>query len=177
MAGQDPAAEAHRLILDSAVSGRRLMRAELRRVLEHVALSGFDPNAREQARGRLAGIVWQGRSLRGSDLLPPAEAHYLQHVVREQSWPAGTSLQEYVESIRRVILDDSSGVFTSQYQSTWQLGIVRRSGMLRGPTGHNWVLVEYRVATGHWVTAYQIAQQPQPQDPRRDLLRWLRRPR
>jgi len=49
--------------INVAVTGtRRLMPDELRRVLEHVAQVGFDPNAREKARGRLAGVIWRETS-------------------------------------------------------------------------------------------------------------------
>jgi hypothetical protein len=115
--------------------------------------------------------------LTGRDMLLPAEVHYLRHVVSQQEWPRGTSLAAYVESIRNVVLDETSEVFTSQYQGTWQLGVVRPSGALRGPGGFAWVLVEYRVATGHWVTAYQPEQGLRElHHPRRSDVRWLRRP-
>ena len=171
----DAAGDIDRLILDAATGRRRLTSAEIQQVLEHVARAGFDPNRLERARGRLAGLVWQGRTLAGHDLLLPAEVHYLRHVVRQQEWPAGTSLAAYVESIGTVLLDEASGVFTSRYQGAWQLGVVRRSGTLRGPGGFAWVLVEYRVATGPWVTAYQPEQRlGELHHPRRSDLRWLR---
>lgn len=131
-----------RLILEAATGTRRLTAAELQRVLAHVARAGFDPNAMERVRGRLAGAVWQERLLAGRDMLPPAELHYLWHTVVRQEWPAGISLGEYIASIRRVLLDRGGGVFTSRYQGSWQLGVVRRSGELRGPRGWAWVLVE-----------------------------------
>jgi len=145
--------EADRLILEAAAGIRELSTAELQQVLEHVARAGFDPGATERVRGRSAGLVWQGRVLKGSDRLPPAEAHYLRHVVAGQEWPPGTSLQLYLNSIQGVTLDSKSGILTSRYQGAWQLTIVRRSGSLRGPNGFAWVLVDYRVETGHRVTA------------------------
>jgi hypothetical protein len=139
---------------------------------------GFDPTAQERVRGSLAGTEWRGVTLKGSDRLPPAERHYLRHVRKLQEWPVGTSLEEYIESVRRIVRDPRSGVFTSQYQGALQLGIIRRSGDLRGPGGFSWILVEYRLRTGHWTTAYQ------PDDSegalatqRREGLRWLRRAR
>ncbi len=52
-------AAADRLLL-AAAQGRRLSPGELQLVLAHVAQAGFDPHARERARGELAGIVWRG---------------------------------------------------------------------------------------------------------------------
>ena len=117
-------AEADRLILQAATGARRLTRDELRRVLEHVAQAGFHPTDLARAKGRLAGFAWQGRVLKGSDLLSTAESHYIWHVWRNQEWPQSPrppSLQEYIDSVRRVVLDPASGVFTNRYQGAWSL--------------------------------------------------------
>lgn len=170
--------EADRLILEVAAGVRRLTPEELQRVLEHVAEAGFDPNAQEQARGRVAGLEWRGGILRGSDRLPPVEVHYLWHVVRNREWPEGTTLEGYVESIRHVVLDATSGVFASHYQDAWQLGVVRGSREWRGPAEFPWVLVEYRVDRGHWVTAFQPREGLGAlRSPYRRDIRWLRRPK
>lgn len=170
--------EVNRLILDAATGARRLTPEELRSIIEHVAQAGFDPTEREQAGGRLAGIEWQGQTIRGRDWLSPSEAHYLRHVVVQREWPVGTTLQGYLDSIAQVITDRRSGVVTSQYQGAWQLAILRRSHELRGSEGAAWILVDYRVALGRWVTAFQ------PREglavlrrPERGGVRWLRRPR
>ena len=44
------------LILEAATEAKRLTRDELQQIIDHVAQAGFDPNAREQAGGRLTGI-------------------------------------------------------------------------------------------------------------------------
>lgn len=173
--------EADRLIL-AATEARRLSPQELRHVLAHVAQVGFDPAPNVQARG-LAGREWQGRILRGSDRITSAERHYLRHVVVLREWPDGTSLEDYLASIREVILDPRSGVFTSRFlragrEPHWQFGVVRRSEAFRGPGGHDWILVDYRVGVGYWVTAYQLEQDLRGlRDPNRLERRWLRRPR
>lgn len=169
--------DADQSIVDAATGARALPPDELQRVLEHVAQASFDPSARERVRGRLAGVVWMGRVLAGSDELGSEELHYLWHVVRNREWPDGTSLAAYLESIRQVILDATSGVLTHRYQGVWTLGIVRRSGNLRGPGGHDWVLLEYRVERGHWLTAYQPERGLQTlESPRWSDIRWLRSP-
>jgi hypothetical protein len=155
-----------------------LTEAELRRVLEHIAGAGFDPAPTSPVGGRGSGIQWQGRILRGSDRLPPAEVHYIRHVLSVPEWPPGTTLDAYLESLRDVIVDDRSGVIVSRYLGVWQVTIARRSDSLRGPAGHVWVMVEYRVGFGHWVTAYQPRDLMQElQSPRRQDVQWLRRPR
>ena len=150
----DPATVA--ALIDMAATGaRRLTPGELSRVLTHVAAAGFDPDARERAGGRLAGITWQGHILKGSDLLTPADAHYLRHVAARGEWPRGTTVDIYVGSIREAILDPHCGVLTSLYQGKLQLTMIARSAEWRGPNGFDWILVDYRVVTGHWMTAYQ----------------------
>jgi hypothetical protein len=172
------AAEVDRLILEAASGTRQLTRNELRRVLEHVARAGFHPTAQERVRGRLDGVEWKGRFLKGSDVLSASEVHYLWHVVKRQEWPTGTSPAEYIQSIRQVVLDPASGAFTNRYQGAWCLGAIRESRELRGPRGQEWVLVQYRLGWGHWTTAFQ------PEDGLDELhnpdwsdIRWLRRPR
>lgn len=164
--------------INVAVTGtRRLMPGELRRVLEHVAQAGFDPNAREKARGRLAGVIWRGNILKASDLLDPLEAHYLRHASIRREWPDGTTVRAYANSIRDTILGPHSGVATSLYQGTRQLTVVGRSGSWQGPNGFGWILVDYRLATGYWMTAYQPEEElDELRSPRREDLRWLRRP-
>lgn len=169
--------DADRLIREAALGRESLAGAVLQEVLSHVARAGFDSVAMEQARGNLAGIRWRGVELRGSDWLPPAERHYLKHAVRLGEWPPGTSLAAYLRSLEAIITDATSGVFTSLYQGEPQLGVMRQSRQFRGPEGFDWMLVEYRVTTGHWVTGYQ------PRSGLRDLessmrtdLRWWREP-
>jgi hypothetical protein len=134
--------------------------------------------ARERARGRLAGLSWHGRVLTGRDLLPPADAHYLRHVVHGQEWPTGTTEAAFLQSIRDVVVDPLSGALTCHYSGTPQITIVRRSLALQGPAGFPWVLLDYRVETGHWVIAFQPSQGLAVlRRPERTDIRWLRRPR
>lgn len=171
-------AHADRLIVDAATGARDLSREEVRQIAEHVAEAGWDDRALETVRGRLAGLLWRGRPLHGTDRLAPAVTHYLWHVVRQREWPDSTTLDDYTASIRQIIVDPASGLFASTYHHAWQLSLVLPSGDLRGPGGSDWVLVEYRLVTGHWITAYQpdhplAAELSRPE---RRNVRWLRRP-
>src|SRR5438552_2787366 len=88
-------------LIEQAASGARaLAESDLHRILQYVAAAGFHPSARERVRGRLAGILWQGRTLTGTEQLPPVEVHCLWHVLRREEWPVGLTLDQYVESIR-----------------------------------------------------------------------------
>ncbi len=95
-----------------------------------------------------------------------------------QEWPEPTTFGEYLQSLRDVILDDRSGVLTSRYRGAWQLAVVGRSPELRLSDDLPWVLVEYRLGLGHWVTAYRPREGLRVlDDPNREERRWLRRPR
>lgn len=170
--GQDP----NELIREAAEG--RLTEEELGRVIEHVAEAGFDPDARERARGRLRGFVWRGDRLKSNDMLPPAERHYISHVRIDQEWPASTSLDDYIESVRRVIRDPTSGVFANRYLEEPSLAFIRESRGLKGPGGHDWVLIQYRTSTGHWTTAFQPVRGCEELDrPEWSDIRWLRVPK
>jgi hypothetical protein len=127
----------------------------------------------------LRGVTWQGRVLSGRDTLPSAEAHYLRHVAVQQEWPAGLTLTEYIESIRDVIRDPASGAALSLLSGEWHLTVVRRSGALRGPQGHEWLMVDYRVSMRSWMTAYQMRHGLSEimRSAHRQGIRWLRHPR
>ncbi len=169
--------DAGSLLLEAATRGWRLTDEELQQVLEHIARVGYDPDALEKARGKLAGLNWQGRTLRGRDMLPPAEAYYLRHVVAQREWPAGTTYEAYLDSIKDIIENPQSGVLISQFQGAWQLTIIGPSGAMQGPGGGDWIMVEYRLSTGHWITAFQPREGLRYLEmPERTQRVWLRRP-
>lgn len=147
-------------------------------VLAHVAHAGFMSHPYEKVGNRIAGLTWQGSILAATDLLPSAETHYLRHVVARPEWPAGTTLGDYLQSIEAVIRDPTSGVVVSRYRGRWHLAVIRRSGLLQGPGGFAYVMVEYRIRTGHWMIAFQPALGLQHfSSPARTEQRWLRQPR
>lgn len=151
---------------------------ELVRLIKHISDAGFDPVPQASAGGRLAGVVWNGRVLRGRDRLTSAEVHYLRHVTDGQEWPSGVSLAQYLQSAREVVLDPRSAVFLSRYLGLWQITVVRTSDDLRGPRGNGWVRVEFRIDLGRWVTVFQSDDDPLSieQSPNRSEQQWLRRP-
>ncbi len=65
---------ADELIKVAGLGLRELTPAELKRVVEQAARAGFDPEGKERAGGRVAGLVWKGKTLKGSDMLPQALA-------------------------------------------------------------------------------------------------------
>lgn len=177
--GRSPLPAADRLILDAAMDLRRLNDTELGLVAQHVAGAGFSPAPNTRAGGRLAGVDWQGRILQASDRITPAAAHYLRHAVVQQEWPAGTTLDGYLSSLREVALGTTSGMLVSRFQQrAWQLMVVRRTGTLQGPGGFDWVMIEYQLDLGYWTTGFQLpgGLAQVTGDPRRGGLRWLRWP-
>lgn len=166
---------ADELIKVAGLGLRELTPAELKRVVEQAARAGFDPEGKERAGGRVAGLVWKGKMLKGSDMLPPGEAHYLRHVVDQKEWPEGTTLEEYYQSLEEVIRDDNSGILISRFSGEWQAGFLGYSGSWRGEKGYNYIWVDYRISTRHWVTGLQLSDLKIILDSaRRTEARWLR---
>lgn len=144
------------MITELAATGRDATEGEIRQIREYVAERGFDQDGLERVRGRGAGVLWRGRPLRGRDTLPPAEAHYVRHVLAEQEWPEETSFEEYLDSVSRATLDERNSIFLSRYQGMLQVGFISRSERWKGAQGGAWILVEFRQARGHITTAFQF---------------------
>jgi hypothetical protein len=166
------------LVGEIAGTGRGITDDELELVREQVARAGYDPNATTKAGMLLDGLVWEGRRIASSDRLDNALAHYLRHAIVQREWPPGTTFGDYVESLRRSILDPSGGLYLDRYFGVWEFSFVAASGPRRGPGGADWILVGYQVEYGFWVTGFQ----PQAglgylaRTSKRTDGRWLRRP-
>lgn len=111
-------------------------------------------------------------------MVDAAELHYLRHVLAQQEWPVGTTRANYLRGAHDLALDQRSGVLVSQYRNYgWHVTIVGRSGRLQGPQGYRFMVVEYRVVSGHWATALQLRQGYAHFDvPYRTSKLWLRLP-
>lgn len=180
----DPTGRISRQMLELAEGQRRLTDAEIAGLAQHIAAVGFDPNAKERLRGRGAVrhdgtlVIWSGVLMTGNTLVSPELAHFLRHVEARPEWPRGTTPATYVQSIKAMVIDPTTAIFSSRYEGLWQVGFVRPSGPLRGPLGSEWLVVEFRVERGYWTTAYQTADAPDTvvSSPRRSDVRWWRMP-
>lgn len=165
-------------LIEDAFSGRDLTAEEVQAIAEHVAAAGFDPIYMVSAGKRLEGVAWQGQILARNTELPTAEVHYLRHVIEGAEWPARTTLDEYQASVAVMARSMKSGVAVGTYNGRQMISLVGRTGAQRGPRGANWMLVEYRVRTRHWSTAFQIREglpYLEDDEARKDL-RWIRTP-
>jgi hypothetical protein len=162
--------DADRLILNLIQTGRYPTGAELEAIRWHIAQAGFDPSVTSPADHRVVGLRRANGALtRLDDPIPTAELHYLRHVVRQAEWPPGTTQAQYEEGLASLAASLQVGILLREVAHFgWHVTIVGRSGSRRGPLGSAWMIVEYRVSDGHWVTGYQ---------PRDGLLFAIRRPR
>lgn len=142
------------LIALAAMGERDLSPQELQQVLEHVAAAGFDPV-----------------SLVRRSQLTIAEAHFIKHA---GEWTLGTTLADYLASARRTVRE-ADAIVTHQYRGQWQIGFLRESGAERGNSGADFVLVQYRLTIGRWVTVHQPQRGLQVfADENVEAARWLR---
>lgn len=167
-----------RILLNVGPTRRGLSEPELDAVAAQVALVGFPPVQNMEAGGTIAGMLWGGRVIKGTDRLAPADRHYLKHVLALEEWPAGTTLEAWLAGLRDVILDRRTGILLSRFDGRLQLAFFRKANELRGPGGNEWLMVEYAVELGYVLTAFQPAAGlgHVEGDPRRSDVQWLRRP-
>ena len=147
---------ADELIKFASLDLRPLTNKEVGKIVDQVAERGFNNNLLEKAGGRLTGLEWQGNTIKGSDMMGSGIVHYLRHVVAHREWPVGTSVDDYYQSIKEVVLDKQSQLFVSRFRGALQVGIVRESGNFAGPGSKGLFFVEFRAETGHVVTANQF---------------------
>lgn len=139
-------------VVEGWYRGGAIVPEEVEIVRQHIATAGFDPAALDRIDRRVEALGYPIGSLCSTE-----ELHYLRHVVAQQEWPAGTTQAEYVQSLRELVLDPNSRLLVSQYRHYGRhVSVVGRSGNRRGAQGFEWCMVEYRVATGRWVTAFQL---------------------
>lgn len=131
---------------------------DLGRILALIGEAGFDPNSVVRRKG-----------------ITTEENHFVRH---REEWPNGTTLVEYVDSGRIAALAATAVMF-SHYLGEPQITLFTPSGVLRGIDGGPWIMLEYRIGLGHWVTLHQpwMTLQEIVSDPRRSEVMWLRRPK
>ena len=167
---------AEELIKFASLDLRPLTNREIGKITSFVAERGFNDNLLEKAGGRLSGVSWQGKVIKGSDMLGVGEVHYLRHVVTHNEWPVGTTPNQYYQSIVEVIKDPSTGVMVSRFQGVLQLGFLREAGNLAGPDSKGIIIIEYRTQLGQLVTANQtITLEEILADNRRSDIIWIRK--
>jgi SPP1 gp7 family putative phage head morphogenesis protein len=149
---------------------------ELRKIVEKVAKAGFNREHTSLVKPEMAGLVWKGKTLEVGERLPADEWHFVKHVLARQEWPEGTSLDEYLESLRAVIQSSESGIMISKYQGIYrQIAFVANSGKWRGVGGSDFILVEYRDGYGFWITGFQPVDLQKQLHVHRSDIRWLRK--
>ena len=111
---------------------RPLTNKEIGKIDEHVAERGFNDNLLEKAGRRISGLNWQGKVIKISDRLGTGIVHYLRHVVAGNEWSAGTTLEEYYDSISQVVRDKQTKILISRYSGELQVGFTREAGKYAG---------------------------------------------
>lgn len=158
--------------------GRPFTPQEERFVREGVAAAGFDPGTTAVPQ-KWDGANYRGRTLRQGEEMTNTEVHDYRHVIETRQWPEGTTTAGYVSSARDVVLDPEGRILYSRRgdppNDRKHLAFARRSGGLRGPEGDEYVWVEYRLETGHWMTAHQRPDPPEEtaSKPNRKDSRWM----
>jgi len=164
------------LIKFASLDLRPLTNREIGKITNLVAERGFNDNLLEKAGGRLAGLEWEGNTIKGSDTLGVGVAHYLRHAVFKEEWPKGTSINEYYASLRNVVEDKTTKIFIGSYLNELQISFIRDAKELAGKDSGGTILIEYRPKLGYFVTANQVKTELEIiEDAKRSGIIWIRK--
>jgi hypothetical protein len=138
-------------------SGRRATAAEISVIRRYVASRGYETAGRKRADAAVArqALLLYGRALARHELIPIMERDYLKHVAEGEEWPAGTSPDDYVSSLREAVLNPTGGVFLATIAGRLALTFVAPSGRWSGPSSGGWIRVGYGVDYQYWTAGYQ----------------------
>ena len=150
---------ADRLIRDLIETGRQATPEELEQIIERMAMAPFEPRIRGVSPED-QGIAYQGH------VLGEREASLFYHLVKrvmvEEQWVHGTTADEYVADMRRVIRTPSArlvvysergGALAAALAPTAEVVSVQR----QGPRALTNVAVIYSADRGIIVTGYQFS--------------------
>lgn len=167
-------------IAEEARRGVPVPNSAVQDVAAYVAGRGFSTATLSRAGGRLAGILYGGKLIKGSDYLSIATVHYLRHCVVNAEWDVNVSQAEYEQDLALAITDVRSRIVLSRLFGAEQIGFVARTANVVRRPGHKtckWCIVEYRSNVDGWVTGLQMVNGLQTLvSPNREAKLWLRRP-
>ena len=86
-----------------------------------------------------------------------AREKYERHVIENEEWPPGTSLDEYARSLRSAVHHSEASVrlyYDPAYEA-WSIMFVAPSGAWEGPEGFPFIVVLFNAERGWWVTGFQ----------------------
>lgn len=147
--------EIKELIIEIIESGREATDDEIQRIREHVAGVGFEPGGWTKAGIHIHGLLWNGQIIHSNDRMSNLIAHFLRHTVAQQEWPTGTTLDEYIASLRRAVEDPEGGIALEKRFHQWQLSFIADARESQGLKSRGWILVGYPVEYGYWATGFQ----------------------
>jgi hypothetical protein len=142
--------------LSQSVYGEQNDPDEIRRLIRELGEAGGARTATPEEVAQLRDFFGR-RVLRA---YPDAyvQRKYDQHVVERQEWPADTTPDEYLESLRETVLSERSSLYLAMYDgngdwSIYFVGAVRR--IWRGPEGANRLFVAFNAEQHFLITGFQ----------------------
>jgi len=170
------------LVRDVAESGREIADEELRRLRKYLVSWTLDRPLRIVADSETWGYPWPGPDdppILPADQLDQREAKYLKHVVHRGEWPVGTSIDEYMATLRHVVLDENGGVYLERDADSWKVTFVARTPRRRGARGGDYIIVAFLPEKDRWLTGFRPTEGLTAITRRPSIggARWLKRPR
>jgi hypothetical protein len=129
---------------------------EIRRLVRELGEAGGDRAASSEEIARLRDFF--GRRVLHDHVDAYILRKYDQHVVDRLEWPADTTPEEYLESLRETVLDSRSSIYLAIYEgdadwSMYFVGAVRRAW--RGPESGSRLFVAFNAEHHFLITGFQ----------------------
>ncbi len=135
-------------MLKKAGSGKiTLTPDEVSQVTEYIARVGFDTIENVLIQNKYAGLVVDGKVLRQGEKVSTGVVHYAKHVLLQKEWPKGTSYQQYIADIEKVILDKVSKIVLSLYANSEPQAMI-----FKEIRDNDYCVIIYRVNRNKWMT-------------------------
>lgn len=133
----------------------RLHPESLRPVREQVAQSLLGSPYDIPAPPEVSGYRIDRRPIRTGDPIDVRLAKYIQHAVREEQWPPGTTFDAFLGSVTEAVRNERGGIYADRRGAGWRLTFVGHSAHWMGLDGGDVIVVLYDCVAGRLVTAFQ----------------------
>ena len=146
-----------RLIRNAVNEYRKLSEEELKSVIEHVATRPLDDRV-VKVKGEIRRLPGEWNGIPFADLarLSLAEIHLIERAVKDQQWPADTTLEQYTKDLQQAV-KEAEQIYTYTFSGQPYIGFLA-TNHVKGPKSEPLLWVAYSAAYGVIRTGYQVTE-------------------
>lgn len=146
---------ADEFILDLIATGRQATADELDAIIAHVARVPFATYL-SPVPGKLQALL-ATHGIQVPTRLPSVERHLLKRIYEEQQWPAGTTVDVYVDDLHHSVRHPNARVWTYRYYGRPYAGFMAPSHVRAVPKPLAFIYVAYDPQFSTITTGYQAS--------------------